>query len=130
MSGDAQPPVALVITRHSRDDNASRLLAHLAALPSFERVAEIIADPRSALAGEVAGRPVRSMPVSAAALQVELVQAIAARHQPERVIVYSRDELKQYRTRNKLKPADLYPGEYTTERINLECSIEWLVMPG
>ncbi len=78
MSGDAQPPVALVITRHSRDDNASRLLAHLAALPSFERVAEIIADPRSALAGEVAGRPVRSMPVSAAALQVELVQAIAA----------------------------------------------------
>lgn len=27
-------------------------------------------------------------------------------------------------------PSDLYPGEYTTHRTNLECSIEWLVMPG
>lgn len=78
MSDDALPHVALVITRHSRDDDASRLLAHLAALPSFGCITEIIADPRWGLGAEVAGRPVRSVPVAAAALEADVVRNVSA----------------------------------------------------
>lgn len=78
MSDDAVPSIALVITRHSRDDNASRLLAHLAAQPSFARVTEVVADPCHGLGTDVAGCPVSSVPVDAAALRSELTQATTA----------------------------------------------------